>query len=297
LALLLASPAFAEDVRPGFDFWQTVGSGATSYSFADDPLPADFFCSGSRPFKGEVNFEGVPLKSDPSRALGTSDTIVERLDAVKFDGKGEGSTRIKVRALHLESRDPLTTTKCGDWDVEATLASGFQPTTTMTLQQNQLCPGNIGTFSADLVLNVDLVFTSTSTSASASATRTVSLPLFDSSPYVIGTAGTQCNATLPANQSVQVLQGDFTVSSNDTFTGNCYCECGNPTNCQPLTEEHLGPHESHFVMPPCEFFGYPCSDDPVIVAHIQDMMQAFADSGAIDEDAETATDKIVNKQY
>src|SRR5215813_1469566 len=88
VALLVAGSAFAggfSRIAPGIDNWQTLGGGATRYNFGEQPIPADFFCVGSEPFRGSVEFEGVPLRTEPADALGTTDTVVERLDTAVFN--------------------------------------------------------------------------------------------------------------------------------------------------------------------------------------------------------------------
>lgn len=154
LALLAGSAAFAaEPVHKGVDMWITVAGFAKS-SFAKEPIPAGFFCQGSQPFTGTVTFKGVPVATEPAKALGRIDTIVRRLDDAVFDDKGEASTRIQLLALSLASTEPIVTS-CGKYDVAAHL-DGEQPTTTMRIFRTDALGG---TYSAPLALNVKLVFT------------------------------------------------------------------------------------------------------------------------------------------
>src|SRR5262249_23880922 len=56
LALIAVSPAFAADpaqgpIHRGVDLWMTV-AGFARTSFAEEPIPAGFFCEGSRAFTG-----------------------------------------------------------------------------------------------------------------------------------------------------------------------------------------------------------------------------------------------------
>lgn len=296
LALLLAAPAVAEDViEPGFDFWQTVGSGATGYSFDKDPIPAGFFCRDSEPFKGEVTFEGVPLKSDPDRALGTTDTIVERLDPAQFDRDGKATTRLRVRALRLEGRSTITN-RCGEWAVKAVLAKGEQPITNMTLYRTNSNP-DTGVFNANLVLDVEMVFENLSTRETVSLIRTVSLPTFVETPYAVGVlAEEECySSAVPARASVYVVDGGFTVVSDSAFATGCYCN--EEGECLPLTEQHEGPDEDHFVVPPCVFFGYACAVEAAVIDAIYVQMKDYYHLGVIDEDPVIATDMIVNKAF
>ncbi|MCP4654068.1 MAG: hypothetical protein GY856_01485 [bacterium] len=297
LALLLAAPAVAEDVKAGFDFWQTVGSGATGYSFAENPIPAGFFCSGSKAFKDDVTFEGTPLKSDPDRALGTTDTIVERLDTAKFDGKGKATTRIQVRALNLEGRSTINNS-CGKWAVQASLSDKEQPITTMTLQRTKPNP-DTGVFSANLVLDVELAFTNVSTGKTVSLTRTMSLPTAKETPYATGAlAEKDCySSAVPAGMSVYLERGDLIVTSSNQFAPACACN-DDGTICLPITEEHTAfDDENHFTMPPCQYFGHLCVAEVDVYDAILTQMKDYSILGVIDEDPFIATEKIVNKVF
>jgi hypothetical protein len=155
LALTAGSPVFAGDdvVHPGVDLWATV-AGFAQTSFAGDPIPADFFCPGSKPFLGTIIFKGRPLVAEPAGSLGSIDTVVQRLDAARFDEKGEASTRLRLMALSLVSAQPVETS-CGSYDVAVSLADE-QPTTTMRIRRTG---PNGGTYVAPLALNVKVGFT------------------------------------------------------------------------------------------------------------------------------------------
>lgn len=155
LALALASAAMAsEPIKKGVDVWMTV-AGRAQTSFADEPIPAGFFCDDSLPFTGTVVMQGVPIAVTPRSELGGIDTVVRRLDDAVFNAKGEASTRIQLLALSLASVKPVETS-CGKYDVAVSLAPGKQPVTTMRIfLENSLG----GTYSAPLALNVRLVFT------------------------------------------------------------------------------------------------------------------------------------------
>lgn len=153
--LAIGSPAFAGDdvIHQGADVWMTV-AGFAQTSFADEPIPAGFFCEGSKPFTGTVAFEGAPLAMEPAGSLGSVDTVVRRLDDATFDAKGEAKTRIQLMALSLVSMKPIETS-CGAYDVAVSL-SGEQPTTIMNIIRKE----NLGgVYSAPLALNVKLAFT------------------------------------------------------------------------------------------------------------------------------------------
>jgi hypothetical protein len=153
-ALIVAQAAFAaEPVHKGVDLWMTV-AGRAQTSFADEPIPAGFFCPGSRAFTGTIAFKGVPLATSPSGSLGAIDTVVRRLDEAAFDDNGHATTRIQLMALSLASVEPIETS-CGRYDVKASLA-GEQPITTMRIFRTSALGG---TYSAPLALNVKVTFT------------------------------------------------------------------------------------------------------------------------------------------
>lgn len=154
VGLISGSPAFGADaIHNGVDLWMTV-AGFAQTSFANEPLPAGFFCEGSQPFTGTVKFKGAPLKVEPAGSLGAIDTIVRRLDDAKFNAKGEADTRIQLMALSLVSTKPIETS-CGKYDVAVSL-TGRQPVTLMKIFQSDAFGG---TYSAPLELNVKAVFT------------------------------------------------------------------------------------------------------------------------------------------
>lgn len=135
VALITAAPAALAgpvSIPAGIDLWHTPGNGTTYTDFAAEPIPADFFCAGSAAFAGKIAFRGVPVSAD--KALGTTDTIVERLDDAVFNGNREASTRIQVRALEFTSISPIETA-CGRFKANVSLA-GEQPITTMRIVQD-----------------------------------------------------------------------------------------------------------------------------------------------------------------
>jgi len=155
LATTMATAAVApEPVHRGVDVWMTV-AGLARTSFADEAIPAGFFCQDSRPYTGAITFKGVPLATTPGKGLGGIDTVVRRLDDAVFDAKGEAKTRIQLMALSLASIEPVETT-CGKYDVAVSLAPGEQPVTTMRIFRSESLGG---TYSAPLALKVKVVFT------------------------------------------------------------------------------------------------------------------------------------------
>jgi hypothetical protein len=151
-----ATSAFAADraIQNGIDVWETKGDGSTFVNFAQTPIPAGFFCAGSAPFTGKVAFQGVPVVTGTAKALGATDTIVQRLDDAVFNKRGVAVTRTQVRALSLKSVTPLET-GCGKFEATVRL-DGVQPITKMAIRREN---ENGGTFSGPLWLNVKVSFT------------------------------------------------------------------------------------------------------------------------------------------
>jgi hypothetical protein len=96
----------------------------------------------------------VPLATDNLKALGNTDTIVQRLDDAVFNKRGTAVTRTQVRALALRSVTPLET-GCGKFDAAVRL-DGVQPITQMIIHREN---EKGGTFSGPLWLNVKVSFT------------------------------------------------------------------------------------------------------------------------------------------
>lgn len=146
---LSASPV----IQRGIDAFTTVADGRTFYSFANNPIPAGFFCPGSKAFTGRVDFKGLPLATETPGQLWGADTVIERLDDVALDERGYGKTRLQFRALSLVSVAPVKTS-CGAFHVYASLA-GKQRVTTMEISRTQ---ERGGSFFAPLAVDVRMTF-------------------------------------------------------------------------------------------------------------------------------------------
>jgi hypothetical protein len=152
--LLGLSPLAADStIQRGVDIFATAGNGRTFYDFAQNPIPAGFFCKGSKPFTGRVAFKGLPLTTGTPGQLGNADTVIERLDDAVFDDKGIATTRIQFRALSLVSIAPIKTA-CGTFHVYVSLR-GKQRVTTMDIYRTQDAGGN---FVAPLAVNTRVTF-------------------------------------------------------------------------------------------------------------------------------------------
>lgn len=155
LSLLLGlTPLFADPViQRGVDVFSTPGNGKTFYDFSQRPIPAGFFCKGSKPFTGRVAFKGLPLTTDPPEQLAGIDTIVERLDDATFNDRGVAMTRLQFLALSLVSTAPVKTS-CGAFHVYLSL-DGKQRVTPMTILRTQTGGGD---FIAPLAVDVKMSF-------------------------------------------------------------------------------------------------------------------------------------------
>jgi hypothetical protein len=156
-AVLVALPLSAAQniIYRGVDLWNTTDDGSTHVDFAKKPIPAGFFCSTSLPFTGRVEFRGVPIATGVVRELGTTDTIVERLDDAVFNKRGVATTRIRFRALQMESIAPIETA-CGSFNVKVQLAEVEQPVTRMRIVRENKDGGR---FLAPIALHSKLIFT------------------------------------------------------------------------------------------------------------------------------------------
>jgi hypothetical protein len=147
-------PVSADSViQRGIDVFTTPGDGKTFYDFAKTPIPAGFFCKGSKPFTGKVAFKGLPLATGSPEQLWGADTVIERLDDAVFDEKGVAMTRLQFRALSLVSISPVKTA-CGAYHVYVSLTRR-QRITEMSILRTQEGGGN---FVAPLAADVRMTF-------------------------------------------------------------------------------------------------------------------------------------------
>jgi hypothetical protein len=151
--LIGLSPLTADSIHRGIDVFTTPADGKTYYDFAQNPIPAGFFCEASKAFTGRVTFKGLPLTTGAPGQLWGADTVIERLDDAVFDAKGTAMTRIRFRALSLVSIAPIKTA-CGAFHVYVSLG-GKQRVTPMSLYRTQ---ENGGNFVAPLAVDARLAF-------------------------------------------------------------------------------------------------------------------------------------------
>ncbi len=150
---------------PADDLWTTPPGSATSYSFLDTPLPADFFGTGSDPFTGTVDLQGAPFGGG---SLGPADTIVRRQSDLCPTDVGDSITvDVEIVALSLVSVEPITVTfndgqSPEDWDIAVCLSSFSQQTGRMTITLDE---EDCGTFDSNIPVLPRFTFTRRSTGA------------------------------------------------------------------------------------------------------------------------------------
>ena len=148
------SPLAADPlIQRGVDVFITPADGRTYYDFAQNPIPAGFFCERSTAFTGRVAFKGLPLVTATPGQLRGADTVIERLDDASFDARGTAVTRMQFRALSLVSIAPIKTA-CGAFHVYVSLG-GPQRVTTMSIHRTQKGGGS---FVAPLAVDARLTF-------------------------------------------------------------------------------------------------------------------------------------------
>jgi hypothetical protein len=322
--LLVALPVLAERpidrVPAGLDYWQTLSGGATAYSFANNPIPAGFFCAGSKAYTGDVMFEGVPVHTIPARILGATDTVIERLDDAVFDAQGNGRTRIRGRSLNLISTEPLKSS-CGQFTVTANLTAD-QPDSPMVFHRTFEFGG---TFDAQLKLRVNINFTNVASGKTFSIVRDVYLPTVNATPFAMGSVAVQCatpisdasvkfadgrpmvSRPLPTSSVAKTVISEQPVERNpipvepitpiQVATG-CQCNPNPPYQCLPTYSWHdpcagetLAKCEQHFTHTACDL-GYTNQPCPVQVQQTYlEQLQTLAERGYLHEKPETVLRK------
>jgi hypothetical protein len=302
MAALPAAGQRLDRVPAGLDYWQTLSFGATAYSFAAEPLPAGFFCAGSEPFKGVVTFEGVPLRTEPSGILGTTDTVIERLDDAVFDARGMAKARLRARALSIQSTDPIKTA-CGAFKVTAALTED-QPVTSITFRRQNKYGG---IFNADLRLRVRIGFTNLQDGKSFSVVRELYLPTVGDAPFACGKAATQACAqpVEPAQTAAITLVSDGRPllaerpgmeqkAESTCVTG---CECNRQGQCMTTYCWHdpcaTAPYdcELHFTHTPCQLGYRQFCDSDTTQANYLEQLRVLEERGIIHEKPEVVLQK------
>ena len=136
----------------GQDCWSTA-CGGTRYDFANTPIPADFFGSGSDPFTGAVQLQGFG-------GPGAPDTYLERKEDMCFDEPGvPQATSLRLLLMDLISCQPITVTYNGgqnpeQWNVDVFL-DGPQQQGTLTATKTD---AEGGFFDSTLIIQPGFTF-------------------------------------------------------------------------------------------------------------------------------------------
>ena len=151
-------------IPKGFDIFQTQPT-KTNFTVPNSfPIPAGFFAAGSKPFSGEIKFEGVPIGTFHGKDVGDADTVVQRKrNAHVGPGDGKATIPIELVQLHLQSTEPIKV-KVGSstelWDVSATVSHKRHSAGHMTIRKKN---ESGGTFSSSFPVYPLLTFTRVST--------------------------------------------------------------------------------------------------------------------------------------
>jgi len=253
VALLAAlSPLTADTViHRGIDAFSTPTNGRTFYDFAQNPIPAGFFCKSSAAFTGRVAFKGLPLETGAPGQLHGADTVVERLDDAVFDATGTAMTRIQLRALSLVSIAPIKTA-CGSFHVYISLA-GKQRETTMRIIRTSEGGGH---FLSPIAVDVRLTFIPVKPNRDKSArklelTGSVSFPASPIPWSTTGGAATKRVGTVLVDTNGDLIPDTLVFGSTNFWPGwkpgapSKYLSGGGScTQCEPPIC-HSDPSEQH----------------------------------------------------
>jgi hypothetical protein len=244
LLLYGLSPLAADSViQRGIDVFTTGGDGKTFYDFAANPIPAGFFCKGSRSFRGRIAFKGLPLTTETPGQLWNADTVIERLDDAVFDAKGVAMTRIQFRALSLVSIAPLKTA-CGAFHVYVSLG-GRQRVTAMRILRTQ---EDGGTFVAPLAVDVRMSFIPVKPAKAARKLELAGSFTFPASPlpwsFVEGTMAKRSGAVVVDTNGD--LVPDTTVpGTSNFFSGKTQRLSSNKMCCSQRWSCHIDQDKEH----------------------------------------------------
>ncbi len=123
-------------------------------------IPPDFFGPGSGPFDGQVALIPSYLGTGGAFEIGTTDTVITRLESVPYPDDHPVEISIQLTSLSLMSMEPITVLVEGEpqqWDVTVGL-SEEQPEGLGSMTINPTGPDQ-GTFSAQLPVKPVLTFT------------------------------------------------------------------------------------------------------------------------------------------
>jgi hypothetical protein len=248
-ALALAAPASAEVLGIGIDVWTTPDDGSAYVDFTDNPIAADYFCGGSQQFAQRIILKGSPIATSPSRALGSTDTIVKRLDNVDLGG-GSGSTRIQVQAISFVNKSPISVPGCSDTFSAQVTLNGTAPVGNMTIRRTT---ASGGTFDSNFSVPGKITFTNNRTleQFKVPVTETVTLQT-SGAPWAetVGSGG----ISYPNPVSIDIDgNGSPDVETPGTTAGfapGWWDPCSVTPCPAPKKVDHNGPHPTWPLPPP-----------------------------------------------
>jgi hypothetical protein len=247
-AACLAVPVVADaGVDAGSDVWNTPGDGTSFVDFADDPIPAGFFCTGSAAFSGTIALKGKPLATNPAAALRGADTVVVRPDDASFGS----NFAAYIVALSLEGTTGFSI--CGgSWTVLVYARSG-EAVSVLAAQQTG---AGGGTFGGTLVVPATVRFTKGATVRELDRDVDFLIPSDSEWTFEPGgdgwvnpaaTVDTDADGSpdtaIPAGSNFFPGWSQFPVSGLTAAAG-----CSRPPCRKPV--RHEAPRHRHVVQPP-----------------------------------------------
>ncbi len=231
-------------VDPGYDLFQT------------DPSQTTFTLGAS-----SLNFMGVPLGTfsfggGPNVGVGSTDTIVQRLDTASAVAGGTGTTGLQIVALQLESVAAVDLTPFGGTGMGHIFAT-LDPTQTKGSMSITFDPpatvGNIfGTFTSDLPVTIDLRAGSITATPFTTASFTLSTSAATPWTFIAPTGSVlidgvdhNLNGTDNTNDFWPGVSGVVTPGVPGGYTG-----AGGPNDSYGFLDKSSKGDESHFVVSP-----------------------------------------------
>ena len=146
LSAALITATYAALIPAGPNYFETVPTG-TSMDFSRANISRGFFDPGSDNFIGFIRLEGAPV--DPT-ALGTTDTIMQRLEDINISQNERQVTPLALVLVSLVSVNTITVTYNGGhnpelWDVRVSLQPNQDQQGWMTIMQTSADGGRYDT--------------------------------------------------------------------------------------------------------------------------------------------------------
>ena len=147
LSAALITATYAAPIPAGPNYFETVPAG-TSIDFGrGNIIRRGFFDPGSDGFIGGIRLQGDPV--DP-RALGTTDTIMQRLEDINISQNERLVTDLGLALVSLVSVNPITVTYNGGhnpelWDARVSLQPNQEQRGSMVIMQTSADGGTYDT--------------------------------------------------------------------------------------------------------------------------------------------------------